>query len=74
MQTNTHLHKTHLHTMAKVIKSLTSDKMVRISTDAEGNVRAAYVQVYNREEDLIQLKSFANVKKAEAWAKKILGL
>lgn len=48
------------------------NKAVNITTDATGNVRAMYVQIYNGEEQVLQAKTFANTKKAERWAKKIL--
>lgn len=47
-------------------------KAVNISTDATGNVRAMYVQIYNGEQQVLQTKTFSTVKNAEKWANKIL--
>jgi hypothetical protein len=56
----------------KTFKNTTGSKAVNISTDATGNFRAMYVQVYNGEEQVLQAKTFANVKNAEKWATTIL--
>ena len=60
----------------ELIKNTTGSKAVRISTDAEGNVRAAYIQFYNdglgMQEQLLEFKSFARVTTAQKWAAKIL--
>ena len=54
------------------LKNTTGSKAVNISTDANGNVRAMYVQIYNREQQVLQAKNFTTVKNAEKWANKIL--
>jgi len=54
------------------IKNTTGSKIVNISTDATGKIRAYYVQVYKDEQQVLQSKDFANVKNAEKWANKIL--
>jgi hypothetical protein len=54
------------------LKNTTGSKAVNISTDATGNVRAMYVQIYNQEQQVLQSKTFANIKNAEKWANKIL--
>ncbi len=54
------------------IKNSTGSKAVNISTDATGNVRAMYVQIYQGEQQVLQAKTFANVKNAQKWAAKIL--
>jgi hypothetical protein len=56
----------------KVFKNATGSKGVKITTDAEGKVRAMYYQVYNGEEQLLHFKTFANTKNAEKWASKKL--
>ena len=55
------------------ITNTSGSKAVNISTDATGNVRAMYVQIYNNEQQVIQSKNFTTAKKAEKWAKTILG-
>ena len=54
------------------IKNTTGSKAVNISTDATGNVRAMYVQIYNGEQQVLQSKTFSSVAKAEKWSNKIL--
>jgi len=54
------------------IKNSTGSKAVNISTDATGNVRAMYVQIYQGEQQLLQAKTFASIKNAQKWANKIL--
>lgn len=54
------------------IKSTSGRKAVNISTDGTGSVRAMYVQIYDNEEQVIEAKTFANIKNAEKWANKIL--
>jgi len=54
------------------LQNTTGNKIVNISTDATGKVRAFYVQVYKDEQQVLQSKDFANVKNAEKWANKIL--
>jgi len=54
------------------LKNTTGSKAVNIITDATGNVRAMYVQIYNGEEQVLEAKTFANLKNAEKWATKIL--
>ena len=50
----------------------TKSKAVRISTENSGQVRAAFVQIYNGEESLVLMKSFASIKNATKWAAKII--
>lgn len=50
----------------------TGSKAVNITTDATGNVRAMYVQVYNGEQQVLHSKTFSTIKNAEKWANKIL--
>ena len=55
-------------------------KAVRITTDAEGTVRAMYIQyietlaTFGRtiDEQVLQAKTFANIKNAKRWAAKVL--
>lgn len=54
------------------IKNTTGSKAVNITTDATGNVRAMYVQIYNDEQQVLQAKSFSSIKNAEKWANKVL--
>jgi len=54
------------------LKNTTGSKAVNISTDATGNVRAMYVQIYNGEQQVLQAKTFTTVENAEKWANKIL--
>jgi hypothetical protein len=54
------------------VTNTTGSKAVNITTDAQGIVRAMYVQVYNGEQQVLQSKEFASVKNAEKWANKIL--
>ena len=54
------------------IKNTTGSKAVNITTDATGNVRAMYVQIYNGEEQVLQVKTFSSIKNAEKWANKVL--
>jgi len=56
----------------KRIFNTTGSKSVDIATDANGSIRAFYVQIYKNEEQVLQVKSFASVKNAEKWANKIL--
>lgn len=56
----------------KTIKNNTGSKLVNISTDATGNIRANYSQVYNNEQSVLISKTFKNKKLAEKWAIKIL--
>ncbi len=55
-----------------ILKNTTGSKAVNITTDATGNVRAMYVQIYNGEQQVLQAKTFTTVKNAEKWANKIL--
>ena len=55
------------------ISNASGTKSVRIETDGQGSVHASYFQTYKGEEQLLQFKTFANVKNAERWATKILG-
>ena len=54
------------------LKNTTGSKAVNITTDANGNVRAMYVQIYNSEQQVLQAKTFSTTKKAESWANKML--
>lgn len=54
------------------IKNTTGSKAVNITKDANGNVRAMYVQIYNGEQQLLEAKTFATTKNAEKWANRIL--
>lgn len=54
------------------IKNTTGSKAVNISTDATGNVRAMYVQIYQGEQQVLQSKTFVSIKNAQKWANKIL--
>ena len=56
----------------KTLKNQTGSKAVNIYTDANGNINAFYVQIYNNEQQVLQSKRFASVKTAENWALKIL--
>jgi hypothetical protein len=56
----------------KTFKNQTGSKAVNISKDANGNINAFYVQIYNNEQQVLQSKRFASVKTAENWALKIL--
>ena len=49
-------------------------KAVKIRTEFTGVIRAAYIQTYNGEEQVLEFKSFNSIKKAEKWAFKILGI
>jgi len=50
----------------------TGSKAVKISTDGTNSVRAAFIQIYNGEEQVLEFKTFANIKNAEKWANKKL--
>lgn len=54
------------------ISNSTKSKSVRITADGQGAVHAAYFQTYNGEEQVLQFKTFANIKNAEHWAAKVL--
>jgi hypothetical protein len=56
----------------KTIRNKTGSKVVNISTDATGAVKAQYVQIYYGEEQVLQSKIFATIARAEKWAYKIL--
>ena len=53
-------------------------KAVKITTDATGRVYAAHIQRYMHgfagyyAEDVLQCKTFDNIKNAERWARKVL--
>ncbi len=53
-------------------QNTTGSKAVNITIDATGNARAMYVQIYKSEQQVLQSKTFASLKNAEKWAKKIL--
>lgn len=50
------------------IKNTTGTKAVNIITDATGNVRAMYVQIYNGEQQVLNSKDFKSVGSATKWA------
>ena len=54
------------------LTNATGTKAVNITTDSNDNTRAMYVQIYKGTEQVLQSKSFANIKNAERWAKKML--
>lgn len=54
------------------VTNSTGSKAVNITTDASGNVRAMYVQIYNSSEQVLQSKTFATKKGAEKWVNSIL--
>ncbi|MCU0436703.1 MAG: hypothetical protein MUC49_02240 [Raineya sp.] len=64
--------KPELKKEAKVLKNKTGTKAVNIKTDATGQLRAFYVQIYNGEEQVLESKDFSNIEKAEEWANKKL--
>ena len=49
-------------------------KSVKLRTEFTGIIRAAYIQTYNGEEQVLEFKSFNSIKQAEKWAIKILGI
>jgi hypothetical protein len=50
------------------LKNQTGTKAVRILTDATNSVRAAFYQIYNGSEQVLEFKTFATIKNAEKWA------
>lgn len=56
----------------RTIFNTTKSKAVNISTDATGNTRAMYIQIYMNEQQVLQSKTFSTEKRAEKWANKIL--
>jgi hypothetical protein len=50
----------------------TKSKAVYIRTENSGQVRASFVQIYNGEQSLIQMKSFVSIQSATKWANKII--
>jgi hypothetical protein len=50
----------------------TKSKAVYIRTENSGQVRAWFVQIYNGEQSLIQMKSFVSIQNATKWAAKII--
>jgi hypothetical protein len=54
------------------LKNTTGTKAVRITTDSTNSVRAAYFQIYNGSEQVLEFKTFATIKNAERWASKKL--
>jgi hypothetical protein len=54
------------------LKNTTGSKAVNITTNGNGSVIAMYVQIYNGEQQVLQTKTFANVKNAEKWGQKVL--
>ena len=53
------------------IKSTSGKKAVNIS-DNNGTVNAMYIQFSDRDEQVLESKTFKSVKSAEKWAKRIL--
>lgn len=51
------------------LKNTTGTKAVNISTDASGNVRAMYVQIYKGHEQVLDSKTYKTKKAATKWAK-----
>ena len=56
----------------EILRNTTGSKLVRITKDSTGMIRAAYVQVYNGEEQVLDFKSYKSEKTAEKWARKQL--
>jgi YbbR domain-containing protein len=54
------------------LTNTTGSKEVQIRRNGEKSVIAMYCQVYQGESQVLQSKSFANVKNAEKWAKQVL--
>jgi hypothetical protein len=53
-------------------KNLTGSKAVNITNNEI--IRASYVQFYNNEEQVLQVKTFATLVNAKKWAIKILNI
>lgn len=54
------------------LKNQSGSKTVKISTEFTGIIRAAYIQIYQGEEQVLEFKSFNTIKNAEKWANKKL--
>jgi hypothetical protein len=54
------------------LQNTSGSKAVNITTDATGTVIAMYIQNYNSHQQVLQSKTFSNIKNAERWAKKTL--
>lgn len=54
------------------LKNTTGTKAVNITTDAEGQVIAMYVQIYKGQEQVLESKTYSTIKRAEKWASKQL--
>lgn len=54
------------------LKNQSGSKAVKISTEFTGIIRAAYIQIYQSEEQVLEFKSFNTIKNAEKWANKKL--
>ena len=54
------------------LKNTSGSKAVNIYKNQTGTFSAYYVQIYKGEEQVLQVKDFANVKNAQKWANKIL--
>jgi hypothetical protein len=52
------------------LQNTSGSKAVNITTDATGTVIAMYVQNYNSHQQVLQSKTFSNIKNAERWATK----
>ena len=55
------------------LTNTTGSKEVQIRQNGEKSVIAMYCYVYQGESQVLQSKSFANVKNAEKWGNKMLG-
>lgn len=56
----------------KTLTNTTGSKIVNITTDATGTIRAMYCQVYQGQQQVLESKSFTNENKANSWASKKL--
>ena len=54
------------------MKIIKENKAVNIYKNQTGTFSAYYVQIYKGEEQVLQVKDFANLKNAEKWSNKIL--
>jgi hypothetical protein len=56
----------------KTITNTTGSKAVKITNPSPMTFVATYVQIYQGEEDVIELKTFKTLKGAEKWANSLL--
>ena len=54
------------------IKNETGAKAVNIKSNGMGSFIALYVQIYNNEEQVLETKTYKNIKSCEKWANKML--